>query len=258
MYFKICVLILLNFCIYYPLCFWLSNKRDMRDRFSRFHIGMINVISGSLLIALFFMGLSWRTIALAFLWKGVLFYFSRKSWRKSYPNKIPMTFTCVLGSLLLFAVLQDYGMATFVNFTTLILNGMIFSLCIFYLSLTYRHSPKYPVSILTFKYVLNCLITVLSVKIIGTLCLNYCLVQPAARVSCPVNLFSNGDIDFIFAAIVFGATTVFPLWACLGAKIVLKYDNILSSARIFHIIFISVLTGEIMAKYSLLTLGITF
>jgi len=104
MKFTLISLCLFTFSVIYPLCFWINIKNRSIFPSAKFHLGLTNMSAGIAVVLFLFTKASISLKIILILWKALLIFISRKSWKKNTINKKQMSFISILGICILLTV----------------------------------------------------------------------------------------------------------------------------------------------------------
>ena len=144
MLWKIPLLTSLLFAAIYPLCFWISYKNPLTNKFHKFHLGLPNFVGGVVVVFILFMpGVPLYLKISALIWKALLLGISNYYWKRETANPFFISIPCVfglvvfvflLGELILAPLLQQKIIAVsyipVINAMS-ILSGFVFCLSLF-------------------------------------------------------------------------------------------------------------------------------
>jgi len=134
MYIKIIALCGFIFAAVYPLCFWFTLIKPLKEKYHKYHLRIVNFVSGAAVITALFSHLSIYAKILILLWKVTLLCETWQFWKKKYPNLMIITITSVLG-LSIFSLVhyEWYGLTLgLILFELLLASAVCFT--IFYLN----------------------------------------------------------------------------------------------------------------------------
>jgi len=93
----ITILTCLLFSVIYPLTFWISYDKPLKDGYHKFHIGLPCLTGGILTFFSWSMNVPNGLKVALFVWFCSLFIITFKSWKKDTPNLIAITVTSIFG-----------------------------------------------------------------------------------------------------------------------------------------------------------------
>jgi hypothetical protein len=91
------ILSALAFASIQPLYFWIPFNDSFKQKFRKFNMVLPNVIGGLLLVTVWLIDIPLSLKIIVTVWKAVLFFASRYSWKKDYPDPKHMTISCLIG-----------------------------------------------------------------------------------------------------------------------------------------------------------------
>lgn len=86
----------------YPLIFWLPYRNLHRQDVRKWNITIPNIMGGFVLVSVWLIEIPIALKIIVTIWKMVLIYASRYSWKQDYPDPKLMTIPCLLGIYIFF------------------------------------------------------------------------------------------------------------------------------------------------------------
>jgi len=251
----IIILTFFIFAVLYPLCFWISFKDPLKDKFHKFHLGLPNVIGGVLLVFILFSNTPLSIKIYVVLWKAALLSISRFYWKKEYPHAPILTIASLLG-LLAYLDYQNFLVGSNLKINCIsILSGCILCLTIFTMNLGHWYLNVHG---LPMKHIKNSVTILWALIILRALWDAYYFVTSDILFDGEMIPLANFLLEFegflLFIAIFFG--TVFPLIAMYFVKEILKLKNTQAATGMMYVILCSVLIGDLSYKFYLFKYGI--
>jgi len=252
---KITILTCFIFAVMYPLCFWVSFKDPLKNKFHKFNLGLPNVIGGVVLVVILFSGLpNYIKIATA-VWKITLLSVSRFYWKKEYPSPFILTVPCVVGLFAYFS-LQDHIVSTsyIIRFIT-ILAGGIFCLAFFTMNLGHFYLNVHGLPMKHLKNATDIFWGLLIAR--AVIDIYIVLTGKILYLGDSISLgafMMQLDGFLLFIAVFFG--TAFPIVAMYFVSEILKIKNTQAATGILYVVLCSVLIGDLTYKYYFIKYGI--
>jgi len=245
----------LIFAVLYPLCFWISARDPLKQKFHHFHLGLPSVVGGVATVFILFMDIPPESKGLVALWLVSLLIVAFLSYAKEYPPLSWITWSSFIG-MAAFLKMQHHliggGIGTVISS---VLSGLIFCSSLYTMNLGhwYLNVHGLPISHLRrATYLFWLFIGLRSIWDFG--------VFFTQKVLYKGNLISVFDFSIrldgflIWVAVFFG--TLFPLVATYFVKGSIDVRNTQSATGILYVILCSILIGDISYKYYLLKFGI--
>ena len=253
---KIPILTCLIFAVIYPLCFWISFKDPLKNKFHKFHIGLADFLGAIAVLSLLPMDLSNSSKHLLLTWIIILFIVSAYSWNKEYPSSILLTIPSLIG-LAAFAQVQNQliGPPSLPLIFIGILSGCILCSSAFTMNLGHWYLNVHGLDInhlLRATYVFWGFVVLRFLWDIWQIITAKILYQ-GDWITLP-QFMSHMDGFFLFIAFFFG--TLFPLITIYFVKETLQVKSTQSATGILYVILSAVLIGDITYKYYLIKFGL--
>jgi len=251
----ISLLTALAFAAIYPLCFWISYDKPLKNNFHKFHIGLPNVIGGVVLVFIWFMDFPLSLKILVTLWKAIFISVSSYSWKKESPSPKLLLLPCLLG-IYAFVSLQAHIIAP--GWTTAsigILSAMIFCCAFYAMNLGHWYLNVHGLPMFHLTRSIYVFWILLGIRALWNA--YYILFQTVMSREDIISIFQfiiRMDGFLLIIGIFFG--TLFPLITLYFVKEVLKLKNTQSATGILYVILCAILIGDIAYKYYLIKFGI--
>ena len=255
MLFKIVILTSFIFSVLYPLCFWISYKDPLKNKFHRFHIGLPNFIAGITVIVLLFSPIPVHLKILVVIWKVSLLSISSYSWQKIYPNPYLITIPSVIGGYV-FLKLQEFFIGQGFNYAFVaILAGLILASALFAMNLGHWYLNVHGLPLSHLRRATYVFWALLAFRALYDLII--LVTGKVFYLGEYLSLFSFcAKLDGIFLLIALFFGTLFPLISLFFAKGTLDLKNTQATTGILYVVLCSVVLGDIAYKYYLIKFGI--
>jgi len=255
MLFKISLLTSHIFTVLYPLCFLISARDPLKNKFHQFHLGLPGVIGGVLLVVILWCDLSnsikWVTVA----WTMTLFFMSGYYWKKEFPNPYMLLIPVILG-LINFVQLQSYYVSSDWKILMAgLLAGMVFTSSMYAMNLGHFYLNVHGLPIKHLSWAIHVFLWSLVIRLIWDLILFFqtSLMYKGEMIAL-IKFVMNLDGLFLLIGIFFG--TLFPLISLYFAYGTLKCKNTQATTGILYVILSAVLLGDLTYKFYLIRFGI--
>jgi hypothetical protein len=257
MLFKISFLTSLLFSAVYPLCFWISAKDPLKNNFHRFHLGTACLVAGVATIVFWFspeidLTLKYNLI----VWTVLLLLVSAINWTRESPHVLHITLISVWGILVIFKILQSWGIkGTPLEIIIIVLGAMIFCASLFAMNLGHWYLNVHGLPLSHLKRSVNVFWALTALRAAFDLVL-IC----TQHVTLHGEIYSLGQFILtlegflLILAILFG--TIFPLVCLYFVKGTLDVKSTQSATGILYAILCGVVIGDITYKYYFFKYGI--
>lgn len=245
----------LAFAAIYPLCFWISYDKPLKDNFHKFHLGLPNVVGGVVLVFIWFMDFPLSLKIIVTIWKAMFLFVSRYSWKKISPNPKLILIPCLVG-IYAFIRLQTHIIGPgWANASIGILSGMIFCCALYAMNLGHWYLNVHGLPM--FHLIRSVYVFWILLGIRALWDIYYVISQTVLSRGdlIPVYQFIKQMDGFLLViGLFFG--TLFPLITLYFVKEVLKLKNTQSATGILYVILCAILIGDIAYKYYMIKFGI--
>lgn len=255
MLYKISLLTSHIFAVLYPLCFCISAKDPLKNKFHRFHLGLPSIIGGVLLVVILFSDLPYSIKCVTVAWTTTFFFMSRFYWKKEFPNPYILLIPVVFG-LINFIQLQAYYVSSDWKILVAgILAGMVFTSSLYAMNLGHFYLNVHGLPIKHLSWATHAFLWSLIIRLIWDMGLFFQtrLMYKGEMISL-LKFVMNLDGVFLLIGIFFG--TLFPLLSLYFAYGTLKLRNTQATTGILYVILSAVLLGDLTYKFYLIRFGI--
>ena len=247
----------LLFSVAYPLCFWLSARDPIKNKFHHFHIGLPCVTSGLSVLGLYWLQGPIEIFIPALIWFLLFLILAYQYWNKETVNPIVISVLCGLGlKVYVLCHMLLLGFNTYAIFAS-VLGGLILA-CAFYamnLGHWYLNVHGLPLSHLKKATItLGILLALRMAWDIGMFTSTQVFLNGEWR-SMALFICKLEGI-FLFLAFFFG--TVFPLVSIYFVWGTLQVKSTQSATGILYVLVSALLIGDIAYKYYLLKYQLAF
>lgn len=250
------VLTSLSFSVLYPLCFWISWKEPLKNKFHKFHLGLANVVGGVTLVFLLLMNIPLAAKMAVVLWKAALLAASRYSWKKEYPDARLMSIPSLIGLYAFWRVQSALlGSVSLPHWALWVLGGIIFCAALFAMNLGHWYLNVHGLPLMHLKRAVNFFGFFLVLRLLwdAWFLITGKVFYGGDWISL-ARFMAKFDGFFLWIAVFFGL--LFPLVSLYFAHGTLKLKNTQATTGILYVILCAVLIGDLTYKYYFIKFGI--
>ncbi|MCB9757809.1 MAG: hypothetical protein H6753_05230 [Candidatus Omnitrophica bacterium] len=256
MLFKISLLTALLFSTMYPLSFWISADNPLKNNFHRFHLGVACVVAGLCALIFYFSPIAIFTHKISLIvWAVLLLFAAGYYYQKPAVNPTVITFSCLLGIIVTFQILNTWAIFNYWSSGLILLGGIIFCAALFAMNLGhwYLNVSGLPLSHLRRAVYIFWAAVALRALIDGYILLTTVVFYHGEVVSL-LTFLRTIEGFMLIIGILFG--TIFPLICLYFVKGTLDVKSTQSATGILYAILCAVVIGDITYKYYFLKYGV--
>ncbi len=238
----------LSFAALYPLCFWISYRDPLKNKFHRFHLGLPTIVASVTSIFILFQNIPFDIKFTLCVWTIILILRSYYYWHKESVDPRVITISCLIGIYALIRLQSGLIASDFSFHVISILSGFIFCSSLYAMNLGHWYLNVHGLSLNHLKravFVLGCFLVVRFIWDIVYLSFSH-IVYLGENIPAFKFLWTL-DGFLLSLGIIFG--TIFPFLSLFFASETLKLKNTQSTTGILYVILCSVLIGDIAYKY---------
>ncbi len=254
---QIPLLSVLMFSIIYPLCFWLSFRDPLKNKFHHFHIGLPAVTAGLVVVGMRLIGLPqdliWMGIAWLVLFLGVTYVY----WQKETVNPVWVSVVSALGFILYIKVHNVLLGANVLVIAASVLAGLVLSAAFYAMNLGHWYLNVHGLSMGHLKRAAIALGAALGLRLLWDVVLFFTshVMFRGEMITVPLFMMRM-DGFFLWIAFFFG--TLFPFIGMYFVWGTLKVKSTQSATGILYVLLSAILIGDIAYKYYFLYYGLAF
>lgn len=248
---KITILTCLSFAVLYPLCFLISARDPLKNKFHKFHLGIANIVGGVVLVFILLSDFPVYIKVLISLWKIIFFTLSRVFWKKDFPHPYIIASPSILGVITLIS-LQFYLVSESWQIATIaVLAGLVYVCAWYAMNLGHFYLNVHGLPVKHLRWAINVFLGCLVLRLLWDIFILATTRVVYAGEEMPLLNFT-GQMDGIFLWIALFFGTLFPLGSLYFAYGTLKLKNTQATTGILYVILSAVLLGDLAYKYYLI------
>ncbi|MFT7538854.1 MAG: hypothetical protein ACI9F2_001005 [Lysobacterales bacterium] len=248
MLFIITLLTSLLFASVYPLTFWLSADKPLKNNFHHFHIGLPNIVSGIICAYLFTANFPMHLLIITLLWFIAFSFLTAISWKKDTVNIISTTLVSILG-LFVFTLFHCYLLnSSVLHILSWILSSVIFVLSLYAMNLGHWYLNIHGLPMFHLKRANTAFWFFILLHLVWDLIGIFVFtVNIDGEVITLLSFLGQLDGFYLMLGFFFGI--IFPAVALYFSHETIKLKNTQSTTGILYVILSGILIGDITFKY---------